>query len=728
MSRAHLTVVNCPSQDLAITNKVFCNPSDLQAGGVLAAQGDDAPCQHLAVGGLVYMVFPYQDIPPQSLALNTVQRRNLRVSTGDAIDVEPFQPPPTCGSAVIVVDVQFFTAKKGREETLDAPKLSERVQRMFANQCFTVGQRLALSFIDTNYLLTIVTITNTEEGDVNLGMLTSGTAIVFETPSGSGIKVTNQKTTANKLFRTKEFNFESIGIGGLDTQFEEIFRRAFASRVYPPSIIQSLGIQHVKGMLLFGPPGTGKTLIARQIGKMLNAREPKVVNGPEVLNKYVGASEENVRKLFIEAEEEFALKGDESELHIIIFDEIDAICKSRGSSRDGTGVHDTLVNQLLTKIDGVDALNNVLLIGMTNRRDMLDEAMLRPGRMEVQIEIGLPDVKGRAQILKIHTSKMATNSFLGRDVDLQRLADVTKNFSGAEIEGLVKSASSFALNRNIDVNDLSAPLDEENLKVEMRDFEEALLEVKPAYGVENETLEAYRLGGIVSHGEQFQHLMKTCSTLVNQVKCSEKTPLLTLLLEGPIGSGKTAVASTLALDSAFPFIKMVSAENMVGYSESGKVNYISKVFEDAYKSPFSVIVLDDIERLLEYVAIGPRFSNVVLQSLLVLLKRKPPQGRKLMVIGTTSLVGVMESMELTSVFNVTQHVPNLDAQGVKLVLESADAVSNSELEAATTLLQDAGAGLPVKRLLLLVEMARQRSGQSQVPFDFLVECMQDLAV
>ena len=104
-------------------------------------------------------------------------------------------------------------------------------------------------------------------------------------------------------------------------------------------------------------------------------------------------------------------KGDSSDLHIIIFDEIDAICKARGSSRDGTGVHDTIVNQLLTKIDGVDALNNILLIGMTNRKDMLDEAMLRPGRLEVMIEIGLPDEKGRLQILKIHTSKVRRPAF-----------------------------------------------------------------------------------------------------------------------------------------------------------------------------------------------------------------------------------------------------------------------------------------------------------------------------
>ena len=106
----------------------------------------------------------------------------------------------------------------------------------------------------------------------------------------------------------------------------------------------------IKGILLHGPPGTGKTLMARQIGKMLNAREPKIVNGPEILNKYVGQSEENIRKLFAEAEKEYKAKGDDSGLHIIIFDELDAICKQRGSKNDGTGVGDSVVNQLLAKV------------------------------------------------------------------------------------------------------------------------------------------------------------------------------------------------------------------------------------------------------------------------------------------------------------------------------------------------------------------------------------------
>jgi vesicle-fusing ATPase len=289
----------------------------------------------------------------------------------------------------------------------------------------------------------------------------------------TGLKLKSSATgSTRKAIITSDFSFTDIGIGGLDDEFAILFRREFASRVFPPQFIERLKIQHVKGILLYGPPGTGKTLIARQIGKVLNAKEPKVINGPEVLNKYVGQSEENIRKVFADAEKEYKERGDESDLHIIIFDELDAVCKQRGSGvGGGTGVGDSIVNQLLTKLDGVDQLNNILLIGMTNRKDMIDEALLRPGRLELQLEISLPDEHGRVQILNIHTSEMRQNGVLADDVDVEEIAKLTKNFSGAEIAGLVRSATSFALNRHMEANERGVVAkNTENLKVGREDF------------------------------------------------------------------------------------------------------------------------------------------------------------------------------------------------------------------------------------------------------------------
>ena len=216
------------------------------------------------------------------------------------------------------------------------------IKRTFVSQVFTTGQKAAVEYCGNNYLVTVnsMLVSGTPEGVTSQrGCLVADTSFVFEAAHNSAIKITNQKTSTinSNLFKTKEFSFEKLGIGGLDKQFEDIFRRAFSSRVFPQSVVQRLGIQHVKGMLLHGPPGTGKTLIARQIGKMLNGKEPKIVNGPEVMSKYVGQSEENIRALFADAEAEYKAKGDDSDLHIIIFDEIDAVCKARGSVNSGTG-------------------------------------------------------------------------------------------------------------------------------------------------------------------------------------------------------------------------------------------------------------------------------------------------------------------------------------------------------------------------------------------------------
>lgn len=476
-----------------------------------------------------------------------------------------------------------------------------------------------------------------------------------------------------------------MGIGGLDNEFNAIFRRAFASRVFPPEIIEQLGCKHVKGILLYGPPGTGKTLMARQIGNMLNAREPKIVNGPQVLDKYVGESEANIRRLFADAEEEEKRLGPNSGLHIIIFDEIDAICKARGSvAGAGGGVHDTVVNQLLAKIDGVEQLNNILVIGMTNRRDMIDEALLRPGRLEVQMEISLPNEAGREQILNIHLRRMREFKKVAPDVDTKELAQLTKNFSGAELEGLVRAAQSTAMNRLIKATTKVEvdPSAIEKLMVGRADFLHGLEnDIKPAFGTASEMLETYLARGIINWGPPVSHVLEDGQLYIEQARSSEGGGLVSILLEGPPNSGKTALAARLAQLSDFPFVKICSPEDMVAFTESAKCLQIRKVFDDAGRSTLSCILVDNIERLLDYGPMGPRYSNLTLQALLVLLKKQPPKGKKLLILCTSSRRQVLEDMEMLSAFTSVLHVPNLSTpEHIVNVLENTDTFTKQEIQ------------------------------------------------
>ncbi|KAJ8761634.1 hypothetical protein K2173_004410 [Erythroxylum novogranatense] len=728
---ATMIVTNTPSSDLVYSNLAYCSPSDLHNFAVPGTKF----FMVLIADSFVLSLSTHESIRAGHLALNAIQRRYARVSTGDTVSTSRFIPPEDFNLALLTLELEFV--KKGtKNEQIDAVKLADQLKKRYVNQVMTAGQRVSFEYLGNNYIFTVnqAAVEGREKSnDIERGIFSNDTYIVFEASNASGIKIVNQREAASSnIFRHKEFNLQSLGIGGLSAEFADIFRRAFASRVFPPHVTSKLGIKHVKGMLLYGPPGTGKTLMARQIGKMLNGKEPKIVNGPEVLSKFVGETEKNVRDLFADAENDQRLNGDQSELHVIIFDEIDAICKSRGSTRDGTGVHDSIVNQLLTKIDGVESLNNVLLIGMTNRKDLLDEALLRPGRLEVQVEISLPDENGRLQILQIHTNKMKENSFLAPDVNLQELAARTKNYSGAELEGVVKSAVSYALNRQLSLDDLTKPVDEDSIKVTMDDFLHALHEVPPAFGASTDDLARCRLNGMADCGDRNKHIYQRAMLLVEQVKVSKGSPLVTCLLEGSSGSGKSALAATVGIDSDFPYVKIVSAETMIGLHESTKCAQIVKVFEDAYKSPLSIVILDDIERLLEYVAIGPRFSNIISQTLLVLLKRLPPKGKKLLVIGTTSEVGFLDSIGFCDTFSVTYRVPTLKTEDAKKVLQQLNVFAEEDVDAAAEALND----MPIKKLYMLIEMAAQGeqggasdaiySGKQKINIAHFYDCLQDV--
>uniref|UniRef100_A0A3P9ME11 Vesicle-fusing ATPase n=1 Tax=Oryzias latipes TaxID=8090 RepID=A0A3P9ME11_ORYLA len=458
LSLQTMQAARCPTDELSLTNCAVVSEKDLQSG------------QHITVKTTpnhkyVFTVKTHHTVAPGTIAFSLPQLWPdfLFLLFSCSVSNYNFDKSNQCIGAM-TIEIDFLQKKSMDSSPYDSDKMAAEFLQQFNNQAFSVTQQLVFSFCDKLFGLMVKDIeamdssilkgepaTGKKQQKIDVGLMVGNSQVIFEKAETSSLTLVGKAKTkeARQTIINPDWNFEKMGIGGLDKEFSDIFRRAFASRVFPPDIVEQMGCKHVKGILLFGPPGCGKTLMARQIGKMLNAREPKVVNGPEILNKYVGESEANIRKLFADAEEEQKRLGANSGLHIIIFDELDAICKQRGTGASSTGVHDTVVNQLLSKIDGVEQLNNILVIGMTNRPDLIDDALMRPGRFEVKMEIGLPDEKGRVQILNIHTIKMRNFNLLAADVDIKELAAETKNYSGAELEGLVRAAQSTAMNRHI---------------------------------------------------------------------------------------------------------------------------------------------------------------------------------------------------------------------------------------------------------------------------------------
>jgi transitional endoplasmic reticulum ATPase len=378
-------------------------------------------------------------------------------------------------------------------------------------------------------------------------------------------------------------------VGGLSDEVKKV-REMVELPLKHPEIFSRLGIEPPKGVLLYGPPGTGKTLLAKAVANESEAHFI-LLNGPEIMSKFYGESEKKVREIFQEAEKNAPT--------IIFIDEIDAIAPSREDSQGE--VERRVVSQLLTMMDGLNARGKVVVIGATNRPNSIDPALRRPGRFDREVEVGIPDKKGRLQILKIHTRGMP----LTKDVDLEAIASKTHGFVGADINALGKEAAMSVLRRNLHKFNLEEeteiPQDVLNsLRVTKKDFDDALNIVRPSAMrevlVETPNINWKDIGGVENVKQDLIEAVEWPLKFPESFENMGIRPPKGILLYGPPGTGKTLLAKAVANESEANFIQVKGPELLsmwVGKSEEG----IRKIFNKARQVSPCIIFFDEIDSL-----------------------------------------------------------------------------------------------------------------------------------
>ncbi len=387
--------------------------------------------------------------------------------------------------------------------------------------------------------------------------------------------------------RALEVTYEDIG--GLQDEIKKI-REMVELPLKHPEIFEALGIEPPKGVLLHGPPGTGKTLLAKAVANETNANFI-LINGPEIMSKYYGQSEENLRKKFEEAEKNAP--------SIIFIDEIDAIASKREESRGE--VERRVVAQMLALMDGLKARGKVVVIGATNIPNELDPALRRPGRFDRELEIGVPDIEGRLNILKIHTRNMP----LTKNVNLKEFAEITHGFVGADLAALAKEAAMTLLRRIYP--DLKLEEDQpiprevlEKLKVSKKDFIEALKVVRPSAMrevlIEVPNVNWDDVGGMEDVKQELEEAIEWPLKHPDVFKRMGVRPPKGILLYGAPGTGKTLMAKAVAHESKANFILVKGPELLskwVGESEKA----VRKIFEKARQTSPTIIFFDEIDSL-----------------------------------------------------------------------------------------------------------------------------------
>ncbi len=506
---------------------------------------------------LVWQCYP-EDEGLGIIRMDGTLRQNAGVSIGDKVKVKKAQVKEA--KKIIFAPTQMARF---------SPGFHDYVKKRLLGRPVVKGDRVYIGVFGTPFILVAVSVS--PHGIVQITESTN--VIVREEP-------------VKEVEGVPEVTYDDLG--GLKEQVQKV-REIIELPLKHPELFSRLGIEPPKGVLLYGPPGTGKTLLAKAVANEADAHFISIA-GPEIMSKFVGEAEERLREIFEEAEQNAP--------SIIFIDEIDAIAPKR---EEVVGeVERRVVAQLLTLMDGLKTRGRVIVIAATNRPNALDPALRRPGRFDREIELPVPDVNGRKEILQIHTRGMP----LGDDVDLEEIAKLTHGFVGADLAALCKEAAMRALRRylpEIDLDEENIPTHIlENMKVIREDFLEALKDVQPSamreVFVEIPNVRWEDIGGLEHVKNELKEAVELPFKNPEIYREAGIKPPKGVFLYGPPGTGKTLLAKAVANEAGANFIAVKGPELLskwVGESEKA----IREVFRKARMVAPAIIFFDEIDSI-----------------------------------------------------------------------------------------------------------------------------------
>ncbi len=499
-----------------------------------------------------------EDAGSDIIRMDGILRKNAGVSIGDKVVVR---------KAVVKKATQVKLAPVGFTITVDQA-FGNYVKRQLIDTPLAEGNSILIPVLGQAMQFNVT------------GTKPAGVVIVTE---DSNIQLLEKPVSEVKVSR---ITYEDIG--GLHDEIQRI-REMVELPLKHPELFKRLGIDPPKGVLLHGPPGCGKTLIAKAVANEADAHFV-AINGPEIMSKYYGESEQRLREVFEEAKQHAPA--------IVFIDELDAIAPKR---EEVTGeVEKRVVAQLLALMDGLEARGDIIVVGATNRVNAIDPALRRPGRFDREIEIGVPDKRGRHEIMLIHTRNMP----LAKDVDLRRLADITHGYVGADASALSREAAMKALRRilpELDLEQERIPAEMlEKLEVTQADFMDAFKEITPSalreVYIEVPTIHWEDVGGLEEPKQQLREAVEWPLTHAEVFKRMGVQPARGVLMYGPPGCGKTLLARAVATESEANFISVKGPEILskwVGESEKA----IREIFRKARMAAPCIVFFDEVDAI-----------------------------------------------------------------------------------------------------------------------------------